>query len=77
MNRYKHGTDRTHQTHGKSDDSGHKGADGRGGEEWRIDFDNEAGRLPKDLQRGVLSEDAVWNWKELKNDKSQTSNKNL
>ncbi len=31
------------------------------GEEWRKDFeDDEAGRLPKDLKRGVLSEDAVY-----------------
>ena len=30
--------------------------------EWRKDFDDdEAGRLPQDLKRGVLSEDAVWN----------------
>ena len=33
-----------------------------GSDEWRKDFaDDEAGRLPKDLKRGVLSEDAVWN----------------
>ena len=33
-----------------------------GGEEWRKDFsDDEAGRLPADLKRGVLSEDAVYN----------------
>ena len=32
-----------------------------GGEEWRKDFaDDEAGRLPADLKRGVLSEDAVY-----------------
>ena len=31
-------------------------------EDWRKDFeDDEAGRLPKDLKRGVLSEDAVYN----------------
>ena len=31
------------------------------GEEWRRDFeDDEAGRLPNDLKRGVLSEDAVY-----------------
>ena len=30
--------------------------------EWRRDFeDDEAGKLPKDLKRGVLSEDAVYN----------------
>ena len=33
-----------------------------GGEEWKQDYhDDEAGRLPSDLPRGVLSEDAVWN----------------
>ena len=32
------------------------------GEDWRKDFaDDEAGRLPQDLKRGVLSEDAVYN----------------
>ena len=31
-------------------------------EEWKKDFaDDEAGRLPKDLKRGVLSEDGIWN----------------
>ncbi len=31
------------------------------GEEWRKDFaDDEAGRLPTGLKRGVLSEDAVY-----------------
>lgn len=39
-------------------------------EEWKQDFaDDEAGRLPKDLKRGILSEDGIWNllsdWKEL------------
>ena len=30
--------------------------------EWKQDFaDDEAGRLPKDLKRGVLSEDGIWN----------------
>ena len=30
--------------------------------EWKKDFaDDEAGRLPADLKRGVLSEDAIWN----------------
>lgn len=30
--------------------------------EWKQDFaDDEAGRLPKDLKRGVLSEDGLWN----------------
>ena len=33
-----------------------------GSDEWRKDFaDDEAGRIPQDLKRGVLSEDAVWN----------------
>lgn len=31
-------------------------------DEWRKDFeDDAAGKLPKELKRGVLSEDAVWN----------------
>ena len=30
--------------------------------EWKQDFaDDEAGLLPKDLNRGVLSEDGIWN----------------
>ena len=30
--------------------------------QWRKDFEaDEAGKLPKDLKRGVLSEDAIWN----------------
>ena len=42
-----------------------------GSEEWKQDFaDDEAGLLPKDLKRGVLSEDAIWNvleeWRELR-----------
>ena len=41
-----------------------------GSKEWKQDYaDDEAGRLPKDLKRGVLSEDGIWNllsdWKEL------------
>ena len=29
---------------------------------WKQDFtDDEAGLLPKDLKRGVLSEDGIWN----------------
>ena len=33
-----------------------------GSNEWRQDFaDDEQGRLPKDLKRGVLSEDGIWN----------------
>ena len=32
-----------------------------GSDLWKQDFaDDEAGRLPDDLKRGVLSEDAVW-----------------
>ena len=31
-------------------------------EEWKQDFaDDEAGQLPADLKRGVLSEDGIWN----------------
>lgn len=31
-------------------------------DEWLQDFDDsEAGRLPKDLKCGVLSEDGIWN----------------
>ena len=30
-------------------------------DEWKQDFaDDEAGLLPKDLKRGVLSEDGIW-----------------
>ena len=33
-----------------------------GSDEWRQDFaDDEAGLLPNDLKRGVLSEDGIWN----------------
>ncbi len=33
-----------------------------GSDEWKQDFaDDEAGRLPKSLKRGVLSEDGIWN----------------
>ncbi len=33
-----------------------------GSPEWHADRDDdEAGRLPKELKRGVLSEDAIWN----------------
>ena len=33
-----------------------------GSDEWKQDFaDDEAGILPKDLKRGVLSEDGIWN----------------
>lgn len=42
-----------------------------GSELWRQDFaDDEAGLLPKQLKRGVLSEDGLWNllsdYRELK-----------
>ena len=30
--------------------------------QWRKDFEaDEVGKLPKDLKRGVLSEDGIWN----------------
>lgn len=33
-----------------------------GSNDWKQDFaDDEAGLLPKDLKRGVLSEDGIWN----------------
>ena len=33
-----------------------------GSDEWKQDFaDDEAGRLPKQLKRGVLSEDGIYN----------------
>ena len=33
-----------------------------GSEMWKQDYaDDEAGRLPADLKRGVLSEDSIWN----------------
>lgn len=33
-----------------------------GSDVWRQDFaDDEAGLLPQDLKRGVLSEDGIWN----------------
>ncbi|MBR6974062.1 MAG: DUF4298 domain-containing protein [Bacteroidaceae bacterium] len=32
------------------------------GSDWRKDFEDDvAGLLPKDLKRGVLSEDGIWN----------------
>lgn len=41
-----------------------------GSDDWKQDYaDDEAGRLPKRLKRGVLSEDGIWNllsdWKAL------------
>jgi hypothetical protein len=33
-----------------------------GSDDWKRDFaDDEQGRLPQDLKRGVLSEDGIWN----------------
>lgn len=33
-----------------------------GSDLWKQDFDDDTqGRLPQDLKRGVLSEDAIWN----------------
>lgn len=33
-----------------------------GSNDWKQDFaDDEAGRLPKNLKRGVLTEDGIWN----------------
>ena len=33
-----------------------------GSKEWKQDYtDDEAGQLPADLKRGVLSEDGIWN----------------
>ena len=33
-----------------------------GSDEWKQDFaDDEAGLLPRDLKRAVLSEDGIWN----------------
>ncbi|MBO7108876.1 MAG: DUF4298 domain-containing protein [Prevotella sp.] len=33
-----------------------------GSDEWKQDYaDDEAGRLPQNLKRGVLSEDGIWN----------------
>ena len=42
-----------------------------GNKEWKQDYaDDEAALLPKDLKRGVLSEDGIWNlladWQEAK-----------
>ena len=37
-----------------------------GGPDWRKDFDDDsAGKLPRALKRGVLSEDAVYNFLEV------------
>ena len=42
-----------------------------GSKDWKQDYaDDESGLLPKDLKRGVLSEDGIWNllsdWQETK-----------
>ena len=40
--------------------------------EWKRDFaDDEAGRLPKDLKRGVLSEDGIYNALEAYRERTQ------
>lgn len=46
-------------------------ADYYGSEQWKQDYaDDEAGLLPANLKRGVLSEDGIWNllseWHEIK-----------
>lgn len=44
-----------------------------GSEVWRQDFaDDEAGLIPTDLKRGVLSEDGIWN---LLSDASELNNR--
>ena len=43
-------------------ESAEKLAEYYGSDDWKLDFaDDEAGRLPKDLKRGVLSEDGIYN----------------
>ena len=42
-----------------------------GSNEWKQDYaDDEVGLLPKDLKRGILSEDGIWNllsdWENIK-----------
>ena len=40
-----------------------------GGRQWKKDFaDDEAGKLPRDLRRGVLSEDAVYDFLALRDE---------
>ena len=49
-----------------------------GSEEWRQDFAaDEAGRLPKEMKRGVLSEDAVWNLLEERDEVESRLNRKL
>ena len=44
-----------------------------GSDEWKQDFaDDEAGRLPNDLKRGVLSEDGIWNVLSSEEDEQET-----
>ena len=44
-----------------------------GSDDWKQDFaDDEAGRLPKDLKRGVLSEDGIWNVLSSEEDEQET-----
>ncbi len=49
-----------------------------GSEEWKQDFAaDEAGRLPKELKRGVLSEDDVWNLLEERDEVESRLNRKL
>lgn len=49
-----------------------------GSEEWKQDFAaDEAGRLPKEMKRGVLSEDAVWNLLEERDEVESRLNRKL
>ena len=49
-----------------------------GSEEWRQDFAaDEAGHLPKEMKRGVLSEDAVWNLLEERDEVESRLNRKL
>ena len=49
-----------------------------GSEEWKQDFAaDEAGRLPKEMKRGVLSEDAVWNLLEERDEVESRLNREL
>ena len=46
--------------------------------QWRKDYEaDEAGKLPKELKRGVLSEDGVWNvledYRRLQNELKETT----
>ncbi|MBR4716414.1 MAG: DUF4298 domain-containing protein, partial [Bacteroidales bacterium] len=49
-----------------------------GSEEWKQDFAaDEVGRLPKEMKRGVLSEDAVWNLLEGRDEVESRLNRKL